>query len=231
MGRTRAARLRESPHAIQKPRGIGCDRVFRVAGVTWGIIEPRDDQRLAERAVMRFAIETERLVLRKLGEEDLDALVELDSDPEVMRYINDGVPNPRELYVESLLPRMLAWAQDDPVGFYAAIHAGSWVGWFHLRPSIADERALELGYRLRRSAWGRGLATEGSRALAGLAVDELRPPWIDGCARPDNLASIAVLQKCGLQYVDNRVHPRAPVEVAFYRAGLNQIIRDAAGRP
>jgi RimJ/RimL family protein N-acetyltransferase len=177
------------------------------------------------RAVMSFAIATERLVLRKLGEEDLDALVELDSDPEVMRYINDGVPNSRKLYVESLLPRMLAWAGDDPVGFYAAIHAGSWVGWFHLRPSIADELALEIGYRLRRSAWGRGLATEGSRALAGFAVDELRPPWIDGCARPDNLASLAVLRKCGLQYVDNRIHPRAPVEVAFYRAGLNQIIK------
>lgn len=39
---------------------------------------------------MKFAIATEHLVLRKLGEEDLDALVELDSDPEVMRYINDG---------------------------------------------------------------------------------------------------------------------------------------------
>jgi RimJ/RimL family protein N-acetyltransferase len=176
---------------------------------------------------MRFAIATERLVLRKLGEEDLDAMVELDSDPEVMRYINDGVPNSRELYVESLLPRMLAWAGDDPVGFYAAIHEGRWVGWFHLRPSIADESALEIGYRLSRPAWGRGIATEGSRALASLAVDELRPPWIDGCVRPDNLASIAVLRKCGLQYVDNRMHPRSPVEVAFYRTGLDGIVRGA----
>lgn len=174
--------------------------------------------------MVTFALATERLVLRKLGEADLDALVELDSDPEVMRYINDGVPSPRELYVDSLLPRMLAWTQDDPVGFHAAIHEGAFVGWFHLRPSIADVDALELGYRLRRSAWGRGFATEGSRALASFAVDELRPLWIDGCARPDNLASIAVLQKCGLQYVDHRMHPRAPVEVAFYRTGLDGVI-------
>src|SRR5690606_29298405 len=119
-----------------------------------------------------FALHTDRLRLRKLGEHDLDALVELDSDPEVMRFINDGVANSRALYRNSLLPQMLAWSADDPVGFYAAIHAREWIGWFHLRPSIADQAALELGYRLRRAAWGRGLATEGARALASFAVDE-----------------------------------------------------------
>jgi RimJ/RimL family protein N-acetyltransferase len=174
-----------------------------------------------------FAITTERLLLRKLAPEDLDALVELDSDPEVMRYINDGIPNSRELYLQSLLPRMLAWTTEDPVGFYAAIHKEKWIGWFHLRPSIADEQALELGYRLCRAAWGRGLATEGSRALARFAVDELHPPWIDGCARPDNLASIAVLRKCGLDHVDNRMHPRTPVVVAFYRAAPDAIVGGA----
>jgi RimJ/RimL family protein N-acetyltransferase len=174
----------------------------------------------------RFAIATERLLLRKIGEEDFEALLELDSDPEVMRYINGGVVSSRR-DVEVYMPRMLAWAGDDPVGFYAAIFDREWVGWFHLRPSIADEAALELGYRLKRSAWGRGLATEGARGLAGLAVDELRPPWVDGCAMPENVASIAVLKKCGLRYVDDRMHPRAPIEVAFYRAGLDEVVRGA----
>lgn len=172
----------------------------------------------------RFAIATERLLLRKIGEEDLDSLLELDSDPLVMRYINGGVVSTRR-DVEVYLPRMLAWAGDDPVGFYAAIFEGQWVGWFHLRPSIADEAALELGYRLKRTAWGRGIASEGALALAGLAADELRPPWVDGCAMPENLASIAVLKKCGLRWVDNRVHPRAPIEVAFYRAAVDEVVR------
>lgn len=172
----------------------------------------------------RFAIATERLLLRKVGEEDVDALLELDSDPLVMRYINGGVVSTRR-DVEIYLPRMLAWAGDDPVGFYAAILEGEWVGWFHLRPSIADEAALELGYRLKRAVWGRGIASEGALALAGLATDELRPPWVDGCAMPENLASIAVLKKCGLRWVDNRVHPRAPIEVAFYRAAVDEVVR------
>jgi RimJ/RimL family protein N-acetyltransferase len=172
-----------------------------------------------------FELRTHRLLLRKLVDEDLDDLVALDADPEVMRYISDGEPTPRGEYAANLLPRMLAWPADDPVGFYAALCEGDWIGWFHLRPSIAGGDALELGYRLQRAAWGLGLATEGARGLASLAADELRAPWIDGCARPDNQASIAVLRKCGLRYIDTRLHPRAPMEVAFYRAAPEEVVR------
>lgn len=177
-----------------------------------------------------FALQTDRLLLRKLVAADLDELVALDADPAVMRYISDGRPTPRAEYASELLPRMLAWPADDPVGFYAAIHDGAWVGWFHLRPSIAGDDALELGFRLCRAAWGRGLATEGARGLAGFAADQLKSPWIDGCARPDNLASISVLRKCGLSYVDTRMHPRAPIEVAFYRAAPAAVVRGAIAR-
>ena len=172
-----------------------------------------------------FALRTQRILLRKLTEGDLDELVALDADPEVMRYISDGVPTPRKDYVETLLPRILAWPADDPVGFYAALWKDRWIGWFHLRPSIGGDDALELGFRLHRVAWGHGLATEGARALAAVAADELRVPWVDGCARPDNQASIAVLEKCGLNYVDTRMHPRAPIEVAFYRAAPDAVVR------
>ena len=79
-----------------------------------------------------FALRTDRLLLRKLAADDLDDLVALDTDPAVMHYINDGAPPSRQDYVETLLPRMLAWAADDPVGFYAALWAGRWIGWFHL---------------------------------------------------------------------------------------------------
>jgi RimJ/RimL family protein N-acetyltransferase len=127
---------------------------------------------------------------------------------------------------------MLEWSIDDPIGFYVAYERAEpgasepWLGWFHLKPSIDPaEGALELGYRLRRAAWGRGLATEGARALAALAVDELDVRWLDGCAMPDNLASIAVLKKCGLSYVDRRLHPRVSIEVAFYRAAPGAIVR------
>ncbi|MEJ2534930.1 MAG: GNAT family N-acetyltransferase [Gammaproteobacteria bacterium] len=178
-----------------------------------------------------FRLTSQRLMLRKLGREDLEELVALDSDPEVMRYLSDGAPSSRE-HVENMLERMLAWEPEDPVGFYAGLLGDAWVGWFHLRPSIAaDGGALEIGFRLHRVFWGRQLATEGARALATFAVDELGARWIDGCTRPDNAASIAVLRKCGLCYVDVRRHPRAPIDVAFYRSAPAAIVRGSWRRP
>jgi hypothetical protein len=86
-------------------------------------------------------IHTGRLRLRKLAEGDLDDLVALDADPDVMRYINGGQPTPRQTYVDGVLARMLAY--DHPrIGFFAAVSseadaAGRFLGWFHLRPSVA----------------------------------------------------------------------------------------------
>jgi RimJ/RimL family protein N-acetyltransferase len=160
-------------------------------------------------------IPTPRLVLRKLIADDLDALVALDSDPDVMRFISGGAATPREAYVERLLPRMLAH-EEPRVGYFAALEQGAFVGWFHLRPSVADASFLEVGYRLRRSAWGRGLATEGARALCAVAFDEHRVATVDACALSDNAASIAVMRKCGMTRRGRFRHPNAPVDVEHY---------------
>lgn len=165
--------------------------------------------------VLPLDLSTARLHLRRLREGDLDKLVALDADPEVMRYITGGQPNPRAHYEAELLPRMLAW-DDHPYGFLAAHEGGRFVGWFHLRPSVAEPSILELGYRLRRDAWGRGLATEGSRALLAHAFDRLDQPAVDACAHPENAASIHVMVKCGMTPAGTFVHPRAHLEVVRY---------------
>lgn len=169
-------------------------------------------------------IRTARLCLRRLTVAHLPDLVELDSDPEVMRYISGGEANSRQRYEEVLLPRMLAW-DDQPYGFLAAYEAqtqadaGAFVGWFHLRPTVAPgETMLELGYRLRRAAWGRGLATEGSRALLRYAFEDLGEAAVDACADPRNAASIHVMEKCGMRHAGTFVHPRVPIEVVRYIA-------------
>lgn len=158
---------------------------------------------------------TGRLHLRRLTAAHLPELVELDADPAVMRYISGGAPNSREVYEAELLPRMLAW-DGHPFGFLAAYHGGRFVGWFHLRPSVADPAVLELGYRLNRSTWGRGLATEGARALVEHAFANLGQAAVDACAHPDNAASIRVMVKCGMRRVGTFVHPRVAIEVVRY---------------
>lgn len=146
-------------------------------------------------------LETERMYLRDLCADDVEALFQLDNDPDVMRYLSKGVPTPREMFEAVYLPRMMAWQnQSPPRGFWAAhlCATDEFFGWFHLRPDKISSEEMELGYRLKRSTWGRGLATEGSRALVRKALGPWRYSKV--CARTlvRNLASRRVMEKAGL---------------------------------
>jgi RimJ/RimL family protein N-acetyltransferase len=150
-------------------------------------------------------LETERLVLRRFTEADVDNLVELDSDPDVMRYINGGRPTPREEIENDFLPAFLDYYRRfTGYGFWAVIEksTGDFLGWFHFRPKpdgSPDEP--ELGYRLRKSAWGKGYATEGSRALIRKGFTELGVRRVYAQAMVVNLGSSRVMEKAGLRLV------------------------------
>ncbi|WDZ85647.1 GNAT family N-acetyltransferase [Micromonospora cathayae] len=150
-------------------------------------------------------LESDRLRLRRFTPADLDHLVELDADPEVMRYLTNGRPTPLPVLRDDLLPRILAGYERSPgLGRWAAVSRtdGEFLGWFALDPPAGDDRTqAELGYRLRRSAWGRGLATEGSRALIRYAFDQLglRRVWAETMAV--NVRSRRVLERAGLRHV------------------------------
>ncbi|MFC4019822.1 GNAT family N-acetyltransferase [Micromonospora sp. GCM10011542] len=146
---------------------------------------------------------TERLRLRRLTMADADALVELDGDPEVMRFLTGGAPTPLAVVRDEHLPRLLAQYERHPgLGRWAALdrETGEFLGWFALDPS-ADGAEAELGYRLRRRTWGRGLATEGSRALVRYAFDTVgvRRVWAQTMAV--NGRSRRVMEKAGLRYL------------------------------
>ena len=148
-------------------------------------------------------LETARLRLRRFTMDDVDHLVELDSDPEVMRFLTGGRPTPSATVRDEHLPRLLARYDRHPgLGRWAAEDrtTGEFLGWFALDPA-EDGTQAELGYRLRRAAWGRGLATEGSRALLRHAFETvgLRRVWAETMAV--NRRSRSVMEKAGLRYV------------------------------
>src|SRR5215831_17549036 len=93
-----------------------------------------------------------------------------------MRHLTGGRPTPREEIERELLPRLLAEYERHPgMGRWAAIErsTGAFVGWVALTPrDRGGPNDAELGYRLRRAAWGRGYATEGSRELIRRAFTE-----------------------------------------------------------
>jgi RimJ/RimL family protein N-acetyltransferase len=145
------------------------------------------------------------MALRQFTPDDVDALVLLDSDPEVMHFLTGGVPTPRSEIEDVVLPWWLRYYEDSPlVGFWAAEdkESGDFLGWFHLRPGDGhppDEP--ELGYRLHRWAWGRGLATEGSRALVDMAFTRGGASRVNAETMAVNVASRRVMEKVGMRLV------------------------------
>ncbi|HTK15148.1 MAG TPA: GNAT family N-acetyltransferase [Acidimicrobiia bacterium] len=142
---------------------------------------------------MPTLLATERMTLRPITMEDVDVLVALDSDPEVMRFISGGKPSTRA-ETERIVQRSLGhrW-----LGFER--ESGKFVGWFGIRPSTATSR--ELGYRLRREAWGQGLATEGARAVIAVAFAQPGVDRVRAETMAVNTASRAVMERCGLRFV------------------------------
>ena len=154
---------------------------------------------------MNVVLETDRLLLREFTAADVDNLVELDSDPEVMRFLNGGIPTPREVIEQRILPGFLReYAEFQGLGVWAAIEkaTGEFVGWFAFHPEPGGSPTeVTLGYRLRRSSWGRGYATEGAWALVGNGFARLGVRRVSATTYQDNAGSRRVLEKLGMRLV------------------------------
>jgi RimJ/RimL family protein N-acetyltransferase len=168
---------------------------------------------------MPVYLETERLTLREFTEDDAERLFALDTDPDVMRFIGPFMPRD----VEESRAKIRSWVEqwysnDRGHGVWAAIEklTGSFLGLIFLRPaneSIFAIQAgwrpdeLELGYRLHVAAWGRGFATEASRAVVRKAFTELDATRIVAMAMLDNVGSWRVMKKLGMKRVQEVTLP------------------------
>jgi RimJ/RimL family protein N-acetyltransferase len=148
---------------------------------------------------MRLFLQTDRLLLRYADEDDVELLYELNSDPEVTRYLV-ARPLPRERIEIDVLPKFLPGSDGaDPRCWIAVEKAsGAAVGGFALETEAGEG---ELGYRLRRSAWGKGYASEGARALIDTGFRDFGLDRIWGQTMAVNLGSRRVMEKAGLTYV------------------------------
>jgi RimJ/RimL family protein N-acetyltransferase len=149
-------------------------------------------------------LETDRLTLRMFREEDLDAYAAMCADPEVMRYLGEG----------KTLARADAWRQMAMIlGHWRLRGFGFWA---------VEERAtgallgrigffqpegwpgFELGWTLRREAWGHGYATEGARRALRHAFTTMDRAHVISLIYPANTPSIRVAERIG-ETVERRV--------------------------
>jgi [ribosomal protein S5]-alanine N-acetyltransferase len=162
---------------------------------------------------MREPLLTDRLILRDITEADADLLFDLDSDPEVMRYVGPR-PAPDVAGYRERTRTVHVPLQAHPwhgVRIVLDRLTGEFLGWVFVRPATDSRfaRALgwtrpdevEVGYRYRRSAWGRGLATEAAAPLVHMALADPATTAVVACALAGNAGSLRVLEKLGLERV------------------------------
>jgi RimJ/RimL family protein N-acetyltransferase len=151
------------------------------------------------------ALHTRRLALVPLADDHLEWELELDSDPEVMRYLSGRASTREE--VESGHGRRIAVANKvDGLGFWVGLVDGDFVGWWTLQPAHGpdqpdDPGVADLGYRLLRRHWGKGLASEGARELVRYGFEEVGLDRIIAQTLAVNVGSRAVMDRAGLTYV------------------------------
>ena len=170
---------------------------------------------------MRVIVETERLLLREIGDDDLDAIAALHAQPEVMRYSPEGHPLSRD---ESA--GFIAWVRQHYAtygyGLWAVIEkpGGRLLGYCGLTTYEIDGRSeVEVGYRLDPAAWGRGYATEAAGACIAYAFEHLGVERVIAITEAANTASIRVAEKNGLRWERSLRIYDIPVELYARSAG------------
>jgi RimJ/RimL family protein N-acetyltransferase len=152
----------------------------------------------------QLKLHTERLSLVPLADEHLPFEIELDSDPEVMRYITGRASSPEE--VKRAHRRRLAAADDVPgLGFWAGFADDEFVGWWILQPPNGPDQPriageADLGYRLLRRNWRRGYASEGARELIRYGFKDVGLNRIFAQTMAVNAASRATMVALGMTF-------------------------------
>lgn len=145
-------------------------------------------------------IETPRLILRPLTEDDFIPLCVLFADPEVMQYIGDGKPRSPQS-TATYLQWVIEHQQRYGFSLWAVIRKADdrWIGQCGLW-HVEHTEEIELGYKLMQDCWGQGYATEAGWATLRYGFETLGLMRICAIAQPANRASQRVMEKVGMHY-------------------------------
>ena len=146
-------------------------------------------------------METERLIIRKFTLDDTEDMDQMNLDEEVSKYTGDGGIQPIEVIRERIEKNIMGDYEKHGFGRYAVVRKSNneLLGFTGLK-YLPELDEVDIGYRLIRSSWGKGFATEASKPFIQYGFNTLGLNKIIGLVMPENLASIRVLEKLGLTY-------------------------------
>lgn len=157
---------------------------------------------------MKIFAETERLILREIDYDDEQGMFELDSDPEVHRYVGNNPVQSME-QIQMVIGFIRQQYVDNGIGRWAVIEKQSnqFIGWSGLKlitdPVNGQSNFHELGYRFIKKYWGKGYATEAAKASVDYGFNTLKLNQIFAMTDVNNTVSKKVLQKTGFSFINS----------------------------
>jgi RimJ/RimL family protein N-acetyltransferase len=161
---------------------------------------------------MHIVFETPRLILRHFTQSDAPLLLQLNSNPEVLKYLHEPTLESEEQALHIIKTIILPQYQNN-LGRWA-IHlktTDEFIGWCGLK-YLADRNEIDLGYRLIQKFWGNGYAFEAAKHTLEYGFKQLHLKTIIGRAHIENTASLKILEKTGMQFFKEEVVADCPVK-------------------
>lgn len=170
---------------------------------------------------------SERLSFKFMDESDGELFFELDQDPAVMRFINAAKPSCRAQINDVFIPRLNRYrnAKNGWGLWQVNISKNNlFIGWILVRPMdfFSDQpqwQDLELGWRFKQLAWGKGYATEAARHIQKTLTEQGNTTHFSAIAVTENIGSIKIMKKLGMKHIKTVLdkNPQGDMSVEYYQ--------------
>jgi len=154
---------------------------------------------------MLIILQTPRLILRQFTLDDAALIHQLNSDPEVLKYLHEPALENEE-HAKAILTNIILPQYQNNLGRWA-IHiedSNEFIGWCGLKHLIETDE-IDLGYRLMQQFWGKGFAYEAAKHTVDYGFNQLHLKTITGRAHIENIASLKILEKIGMQFIKEEI--------------------------
>lgn len=169
-------------------------------------------------------LETKRLRLRPPTWADLDSIHQLGSNPNVMRFLNNGEVQSRSQARDDLERRIKQ--TNELTGYWITEQKedNAFIGWMALK-KLEQTKDTEMGYRFLEEFWGKGLATEAGNAILSYAFQTLNLPKVVAITIETNVASLRVMEKLGLYQAGTGIYYNT--QCLYYEIAREKYIKRA----
>ncbi len=154
---------------------------------------------------MNIIFQSPHLYFREFTKNDVQPLFELNSNPNVIKYVHEPAPtleNVTDILFNSILPQYTLYKHGR-----WAVHLKSndeFIGWCGLK-YIKEDDEIDLGYRFKEEYWGNGYGYEAAKATIDYGFKNLKLKRIVATALPQNTASWKIMEKCGMKCIGEMV--------------------------